>query len=251
MKTKFLFVVAMLMASTTTFAQFLNSSAKSSSSFDGGEWSTIYVQWNPSSYVPDKGDSESFTGLSIGYNKAFSISQSIPLFVEAGIGAQYSFYTKDLVSDLAEEYNTSESSIRNLMDPEMKINMISAKVPISLAYTYQIPDSKITLIPYVGIDFRVNIIGKASAKYNLTSNGKTALKQAGVSLEEKDVNLFNKDDMGSDDKTWNRFQVGWHIGLNVRINNQFLVGASYGTDFSEIVKKVKIHTASITVGYCF
>ena len=72
-----------------------------------------------------------------------------------------------------------------------------------------------------------------------------------MSLEEKDVNLFNKDDMGSDDKTWNRFQVGWHIGLNVRINNQFLVGASYGTDFSEIVKKVKIHTASITVGYCF
>ncbi len=57
--------------------------------------------------------------------------------------------------------------------------------------------------------------------------------------------------MGSDAATWNRIQVGWHIGLNARINDQFLIGASYGTDFSEITQKVNIHTASLTVGYCF
>ena len=57
--------------------------------------------------------------------------------------------------------------------------------------------------------------------------------------------------MGSDAATWNRLQVGWHVGLNARINDQFLIGASYGTDLSEIAQKVNIYTASLTVGYCF
>jgi hypothetical protein len=68
---------------------------------------------------------------------------------------------------------------------------------------------------------------------------------------DKELDLFDKNDMGSDAATWNRFQVGWHVGLKACINNQFLIGASYGTDFSEIAQKVKIHTATLVVGYCF
>lgn len=74
MKTKLFVVASMLIMGMSSFAQ---------SSIDG--WNTIYLQWNPSTFVPDKGDSESFTGLSVGYNKAFSISQNIPLFFEVGL----------------------------------------------------------------------------------------------------------------------------------------------------------------------
>lgn len=56
-------------------------------------------------------------------------------------------------------------------------------------------------------------------------------------------------DMGGTDATWNRFQIGWQIGLNARFNSKFLLGLSYGTDFSEIHKKGKIKTTSITIGY--
>ena len=57
--------------------------------------------------------------------------------------------------------------------------------------------------------------------------------------------------MGDDDATWNRFQLGWQIGVNARINSSFLLGVSYGTDFSEIAEKIKIQTTSVTLGYCF
>ena len=115
--------------------------------------------------------------------------------------------------------------------------MFSAKVPVSLAYAFHIPETKLTLIPYLGLDLRCNIIGRASAKYNLTSAGLEQLLQAGFTKQEinenladKDLDLFDKNDMGSDAATWNRIQIGWHIGLNARINDQFLIGASYGTD---------------------
>lgn len=247
MKTKLFFVASMLMMSMSSFAQ---------SSNDG--WNSIYLQWNPSTFVPDKGDTESFNGLSIGYNRAISISQSFPLYLEVGLGAQYSFYTKDITEDVAEELGVTTTALATLLRPEEKVKMFSAKVPISLAYAFHIPDTKVTLIPNLGFDLRCNIIGRASAKFNWTQTGMKQLQQNGYSLEEineafgdKDLDLFDKKDMGSDAATWNRIQVGWHIGLNARINEQFLIGASYGTDFSEIAQKVNIHTASLTVGYCF
>ena len=247
MKTKLFIVASMLIMGMSSFAQ---------SSIDG--WNTIYLQWNPSTFVPDKGDSESFTGLSVGYNKAFSISQNIPLFFEVGLGAQYSFYTKDLTEDVAEALGVKTAALGAVMRPEEKVKMFSAKDPVSLAYAFHIPETKLTLIPYLGLDLRCNIIGRASAKYNLTSAGLEQLLQAGFTnqeinenLADKDLDLFDKNDMGSDAATWNRIQIGWHIGLNARINDQFLIGASYGTDLSEIAQKVNIYTASLTVGYCF
>lgn len=245
----------MLLMSSASFAQFSNSSSSSSASTDG--WSTIYLQWNPSTLKPDKGDSESFTGLSIGYNKAFSISQSAPIFIEAGLGVQYSFKT----ISMADRYELDDDDLE-YMDPELKYSVLSAKIPVSIAYDFQIPNSNVSITPFAGLDFRFNIIGKQKLEWNFTSEAEEALeyhygsnwekeKMYGYSLGGEDWNLFDKDDMGSDDATWNRFQIGWHIGVNARFNNKFLVGLSYGTDFSEIAKKTKINTASITVGYCF
>lgn len=243
-------VASMLLISMSSFAQSLNTNS------DG--WSTINIQWNPSTFVPDKGDSESFTGFSLGYNKAFGISKSIPLYFEVGLGMQYSFYSKDLTEDVAKELGVTPLSLATLFRPEEKINMLSAKVPLSLAYAFHFPESSLTLIPYLGLDMRFNIIAKGDLKYNLTSAGINQLKQNGYTQEkindeygDKNIDLFDKKDMGSDAATWNRFQIGWHIGLNARIKDKFLIGASYGTDFSETAQKMKIHTVTLMVGYCF
>lgn len=50
---------------------------------------------------------------------------------------------------------------------------------------------------------------------------------------------------------WLARELGWQIGIKGRINNNFLVGLSYGKDFGNIAKKVNISTAAITLGYCF
>ena len=233
-----LFTAAMLMLSSVSFAQFSNSGSSSSSSLD--EWNTLYLQWNPSVFSPDKGDSESFNGFSVGFNHAFSLSQSMPLFLEAGLGVQYSVWSDDI-----EMYSSSSSTSSSYKKYtfDTKLTMFSAKVPVSLAYKYDIPNSTISIIPNAGLDLRFNISGKVKLESGNYSES---------------YGLFDKDDMKEvglylfgDDDTWKRFQIGWHIGVNFMFNNSFMLGASYGTDFSEIAKKIKINTGSITLGYCF
>lgn len=226
---KLLAAAALLAASTTASAQFTNTSKSTSSSAASTEgWSTFYVQWNPSSINIDlkEADDQSFTGLSVGYSKAFSMTSGTPLFIETGIGLQYSFFTIDS-DDMDDDYYSWER----------KYSMLSAKIPVNLMYNFSLPNSNISIAPYAGLNFRLNITGN--------------MKYTDDDDNDEDYNLFDKDDMESKDATWKRFQMGWQIGVNARFNDSFLLGVSYGSDFSELFKKAKISTTSITVGYCF
>ena len=82
-------VVSLLAVCANSFAQSTDSSSPSSKSSSDG-WNTVWIQYNPSTFNVDikDVDNQNFTGLSIGYSKAFGISQSIPLFVEVGLGLQ-------------------------------------------------------------------------------------------------------------------------------------------------------------------
>ena len=219
-KIRFFAVITLLMVCATSFAQFTNSSSSSSSSSDTEGWSSFWVEWNPSSLSPDKGDDQSFTGLSLGFSEAFGIAQSLPLFVECGLGLQYSFYSEDI-----EGYYE---------DCTMKVSMFSVKAPVNLVYKYCIPNSNIALCPYAGVNLRFNVSGKEKYDYG---------------DDEDEYNLFDEDDM--DDYAWKRFQIGWQIGAKVMFNKSFTLGVSYGTDFSEICEKTKIKTTSVALGFCF
>lgn len=178
-------------------------------------WSSVYAQWNPSTFVPKKGDDQSFTGLTLGYNKAIGISETTPLFVEIGAALQYSF--------------ESESG----RGWEERLDMFSAKVPVSLVYDWQLPNSNVSIRPYAGLTLRGNISGK--------------ITEEDLDEDEKyDYSVFDKKEM--EGNPWKRLQIGWQIGANVAFNNKFYLGLSYGADFSEISKNVKIHTTSITAG---
>lgn len=189
-------------------------------------FSTIYLQYNPLKIKGDDVFDESVTGFSLGYNYAISLSQSVPVYLEPGIGLQYSHLSKDK--------NRERERL------ERKYNMFSAKVPVSLLYKFDIANSEFSIVPNAGIDFRVNIIGKYKYEYSYGNESKS-----------KSYNLFSEDDMK--DEKWNRFQVGWHVGVNFMYANKFLLGASYGTDFSKIQDddNVKVSTFSLTLGYCF
>lgn len=224
---KFFILAAMAVACASASAQFLGSAASSSASTvntDG--WSTIYLQYNPMTFDAD-GEGLDFTGFTLGYNKAISVSSSIPLFVEVGGAICYAYWSEDGIYD---------------EDVEVKINMWSLKVPISLTYDWQV-SNKVSILPYAGLTFRYNLIGKYKEEYS------GEYDCYGDESDDGDLNLFDDDDMNGD--AWKRFQIGWQIGVNAKFNNKFLVGISYGSDFSEITDDCKFKTTSITLGLCF
>lgn len=113
---KFFAVAALLAISSSVHAQFTNtssSSATTSSSSDG--WSSVWVEYNPINIDFNQGiDDESISGFSLGYSKAFPITSSTPIFLEAGLGLQYSTKSDFMDSD------------------DVTFKMFSAKVPVNL-----------------------------------------------------------------------------------------------------------------------
>ncbi len=86
--------------------------------------------------------SESFSGIALLYSKSTGLGARFPLFLEYGIGVQYSFF--------------SQSGVKSDID----VKWGSLKVPVNLIYDYRIPDSKVHLDPFVGFKIRVNIWGE-------------------------------------------------------------------------------------------
>lgn len=175
---------------------------------DRGGWSTFGIEYLPSTFKGD-GDSESFNGLALNYTNAISITQSVPLFIEWGVGAQWSFKSKDKV----------------------KLNMISAKVPVNVIYDIALPNSTIHIDPFVGLKFRANIWGQE--KYESKSYSET-------------INLFD-----SDEGDCKRFQMGMQAGVKFRFDRSFFLGVGYGFDFLEFADHVKINEFKIMAGLVF
>ncbi len=236
---------AMLAVSATASAQFTNTAKTgSSSAVNTDGWGTFYLQWNPSSINIDvkNADDQSFTGFSVGYNRAFNVVKNTPLFLEAGAALQYSFYKEDGKVGIYEYDEYEDEVYYDVVDGEVKMNMFSVKVPVNLMYKFDIPNSSVALAPFAGITLRYNISGKLK-----TSSTDDEYED----VDDLDQDVFDKKDMGSKDATWKRFQAGWQIGVNAHFGDNWLVGVSYGSDFSELYKKAKISTTSVTLGYRF
>ena len=175
---------AMLAVSTSASAQFTNGATNKSSNdianTDG--WNSEWLEYNPSTMKVDVSgaDNESFNALSLGYSRAFNISAGTPLFVEAGIGVQYSFKTKSIGEDLG-----FDSEDYEICDPKQKFNMLSAKIPVSVMYAFAIPNSSVQIMPYAGIDLRFNITAKEKMEWNFTSEAERFFLgvKAGVEID--------------------------------------------------------------------
>ena len=180
---------------------------------DRGGWSTFGVEYLPSTFSYDGDhDSETYNAFALNYTQAISIASSIPLFIEWGIGAQYSFWDNDHKS-----YDYSW-------------HFVSAKIPINVIYDISFPNSTIHLDPFVGVKFRGNIWGQIKEDYS----GKS-----------ETYDLFDKNEGNC-----NRFQVGLQAGMKVRLN-KFFLGIGYGIDFSEFCEKTKINELKLMAGFVF
>lgn len=223
---KFFAVAALLAISSGAYAQFANtSSGGSSTSVKSNGWSSIWVEYNALTADFTKGfDDESVTAFSAGYSQAFPISAGTPLFLEVGLGAQYS----------------KKSDLFDIDDQDL--SFLSAKIPVNLIYEFDIPNSNIKIDPFVGLSMRFNITGKLKVNHG-----------------DDDLDLFDKDDMGGSKYTMKRLQPAWQIGVKARFGGGLTAGLSYGSDLSNIWEpyvsgvetKAKVSTFTVALGYVF
>ena len=235
MKGSRFFVVASLLAiSSGAYAQFTNASSGSSMSSSGIDgWTGVWAEYNPIKLGSDNEDI-SLSGFSAGGSRTFSITQDIPLLVETGVGVQYASGSKTI---------SMEDYYGDKVDVKTELDIFSAKVPVNLLFGFEIPNSNITVFPFVGVTLRFNI------------SGNMKLSDDWGSIKMK---VFDEDDVkekmatiGRNGNAFERFQVCWQIGAKACVGGNFIVGVSYGKDMMEISKGNKIQTTSISVGYTF
>lgn len=225
MNSKLFFVLACMACFVLNASAQFSNSGNSGASIVGANtgWTTIYVEWNPSSFNGGDGyrfynngegkGSVGFNGFSLGVSRAISLSRATPIFIEPAVALQYST-KKEGYFNYYDDYDTSA-----------KLHMLSIKAPVNFIYKYDFSSYPVSLMPFAGITLRVNAWGEVN------DDG-------------------DRDDL-FDEYEFKRFQIGWQAGIKARISDKFIVGASFGTDFSEIHEKVKVHTGTILFGYSF
>lgn len=166
-------------------------------------------------------DNTSLNGVGIDYIHGFSLSSTTPIYIETGAKVNFGFKSE------SEKFMGEKISA--------KINMYTLNVPVNFVYSFNITDN-FSIKPYAGLDFKLHLAGTMKASY----------KSGNTKIEES-VNLFSKDEM---DDPWNRFQMGWHIGVGFQYNSIYL-GISWGTDFIKPFDDYRSANLSVALGYCF
>ena len=237
MKKIFIMAACLVAMATTASAQFMGGGYASSSSSDGEGYTSIRLHYNNFEIEPKEGSFDAVPSFGISLVKGWAISQDMPLFLEAGVGASYT--TGELVKD---EYGKYEYSA------------ISAEIPVNIGYKFQINDD-FAIMPFVGVSARYNITGKTEVKandgdgyYDDDYHGGYYAK-AGYDYGYDDGYDDDYENEGAE-KDAKKFQFGWQIGARA-MYNQFSVGVSYGADFNEIAEDCKAKSLIISVGYNF
>lgn len=202
----------------------------------------------------DEDPSFSTNGVGINYIHGFSLSNTLPMYLEVGGNINFNFYSK------SEDFNFGEKvTVKN------QFQNINLQVPVNFVWKFSIID-EFSIAPYVGLNFKLNLSSR--------NRGYAEYESGWEDQEEEDeakqwTNLFSDDKdkgVGSKDLTWNRFQMGWHIGVNFQYTNWNL-GVQYGTDFipayshtfkADDIDEIKewkpaIHTGNLklSIGYTF
>ena len=211
MKNFKLFLAACLLGlATAANAQFANSSAASVSE-NNDAWDGIRVSYNLFAVEDDSNiDYDKIGAFEIGYVKAFSISSTMPLFLETGASL---LWAKGDVFD--------DQGLKLSMD------MMSINIPVNLAYKFDIKEG-MSFVPYAGLFLRYNL------------SGETELSQYGNKVTS---DMFDEDEGDGD-----RIQYGLQIGARLDFN-KFNVGVSYGFDINEIMDDTKTNKIAFTVGF--
>lgn len=213
---------------------------------DTSNYSHFGVSYVNRTYSVDVKGAENYStnGVGINYITGISLSKETPIFFQTGARVDLGFGTID-----------KEDSAYGV---DMKVTTLSAAIPANIAYKFTLNDGRMTITPYAGLNFKFNILGKGKLDYDDNSDEDddyydyygSDYDDEGEDSDDS-MNFFDKKDMGGNkDAVWKRFQIGWQIGATMSFSS-FYVNVEYGTDFSELAKKLKTSTFAIGAGFNF
>lgn len=220
-------VCAFIMISVAASAQYVASSSNAatggSSQSSAAKFGTFGITYSPTTLNSIEGNSsssEEMQSVSLTWTKADALHPVQPVYLEYGLGAQWTFQNDD--DD----------------DVNVSTNFIGLKIPVNILYKYDVPQTNFSIMPYAGLNLTGYVLGSTSAK---SGDDKFSLS------------YFSKDDMGED--KFNRITVGWQVGARVRINNSLFVGIAYEGPITHLYKegdyKINFNHINISLGLEF
>lgn len=188
----------------------------------------------------NKSETLGTNGFDLNYTHGFGVANN--MFVEAGANIDFLFGSH---SD--EGYGEKET---------LKFQNINLQVPVNFVYRFNITDG-VSIDPYVGINFKLHFSERYKTEYE-------DLEDPEYNETSKWVSVFDdgQDAMDGKDYTWNRFQMGWQVGVGLNYERYYL-GVQVGTDFIPAYShnfkedgynsKPKVNTTNVKVslGYTF
>lgn len=161
------------------------------------------------------------SGFTAGYLKSMNVVKGLPVFVEYGANLQYLF-GKSVVEELDE------------VDYKIKVNNLAVNIPVVASLRLSFMDDKIAVAPYLGLNFRLNLLGKQIFKYG---------------EEKESVSIYGDDEDALGAK---RFQAGLNFGLAVSYD-VYTLTIGRVSDFTQFAEdgNVRMAVTSISVGYAF
>ena len=236
----FLASVAFFVSGVAASAQFVNQggsgrSAAYSSAEVEAVFNTFDFTYSPLNLKAEgDGDSETeeMNALSLNWAQARALTTAYPVYLQYGVGLQYAWKT--------DSENEGDFSYKSTT------SFLTAKIPVNLMYCFNVPQTNVALMPYVGLNLQGHILGQNN--YKLTYDGES---------ESEKMSFFSEDDMG-EDGAYNRIVLGWQIGAKVAFNKYF-VGIAYEGPVTNLFKyddgdddyKINFNQINISIGMKF
>lgn len=196
--------------------------------------------------VKDDQKSIATNGFGLNYIHGFSLSSSLPMFLEVGGNINFNFFGDSEKDEDGEEYKA-------------QFQNINLQIPVNYTWRFNVVED-FTIAPYVGINFKFNFMQRERDWYEDEDTTDDDKKWTNLMSDKEDGG------MGDKNRTWNMFQMGWQVGVNFQYTN-WVLGVQYGTDFipayshkfsadesptgKEYTRRYNTGNLKLSVGYCF
>ena len=213
-----------MLMSISASAQFMQSNGGSKAKASVEDvFNTVDLTYSPvtmkASYDGESA-TDDFNGLSLNWAQARLLTDQLPVYLQYGAGVQFTWKT-----DSSEQYDVN---VKNTT------TFLTVKVPVNVLYNFAIPNTALSVMPYVGLNAQVHVLGQS----------KTTQEYDGEKETSK-FSYFSKDDM---EDPYNRFVLGWQIGAMVSFDKYF-VGIGYTGPVTNLYKNgdYKINTSQVNI----
>lgn len=152
--------------------------------------------------VPVK-DAVKLNGFGVNYLSGIDLGK-LPMNIELGVKLNLGLY--------------SHTDKYEIIKANYKIALLRLSIPLNYIYHFTLKNN-IRIAPYLGFDFRLNILGKTKEMYEM-----------GELTFCEENNMF---EISPADKRWRRFQLGQHIGVRFGYLKWFF-NIEYGIDYIKL-----------------